>query len=139
MEGRNDPPEYRVSSIARQYIHASFLRRNPQHAGCGHGREYAGAVTISFTQSDASDVTSATASLRSVRPATVVFHFSALAFRAAFTLLIEAFSRFSTLVFDDSKLLSSPASTSRRSSLTASLRTFRISVSTASCSNILRD
>jgi len=74
MEGRNDPPEYRVNSIARQYIHASFLRRNPQHAGCGHGREYAGAVTISFTQSDASDVTSASASLRRVRPATVVVH-----------------------------------------------------------------
>ena len=89
MEGRNDPPEYRVSSIARQYIYASFLRRNPQHAGCGHGREYAGAVTISFTQPDASDVTSATASLRRVRPATVVFHFSALAFRADFTLLAD--------------------------------------------------
>jgi hypothetical protein len=67
MEGRNDPPEYRVSGIARQYIHASFLRRNPQHAECGHGRRYAGAVTISFTQSDASDVTSASASLRRVR------------------------------------------------------------------------
>jgi hypothetical protein len=88
MEGRNDPPEYRVSSIARQYIHASFLRRNPQHAGCGHGREYAGAVTISFTQSDASDVTSATASLRRVRIRSF-FHFSALAFRADFTLLAD--------------------------------------------------
>jgi hypothetical protein len=58
-----------VIYIDHKYIHASFLRRNPQHAECGHGRQYAGAA-ISFTQSDASDVTSATASLRSVRPAT---------------------------------------------------------------------
>jgi hypothetical protein len=64
MEVRNDPPEYRVTSIARRYIHAFFLRRNPQHAGCGDGRQYAGAVAISFTQSDAPDVTSASASLK---------------------------------------------------------------------------
>jgi len=70
MEVRNDSlqsrivlAEYRFSGIARQYIHASFLWCNPQHAGCRHGRQYAGAVAISFTQSDAPDVTSASASL----------------------------------------------------------------------------
>ena len=70
MEVRNDSlqsrivlAEYRVSPIDRQYIHASFLWCNPQHAGCRDGRQYAGAVAISFTQSDASDVTSASASL----------------------------------------------------------------------------
>ena len=67
MEGRNDPPEYRVSSIARQYIHASFLRRVPQHVGCGDGWRYAGAGTISVTQSDAPDVTYAPAFLTRVR------------------------------------------------------------------------
>jgi len=74
MEVRNDPPEYRVSSVARRYIRASFLRRNPQHAGRRDGRQYAGAVTISITQSDASDVTSASASLIKVgRPASFFF------------------------------------------------------------------
>jgi hypothetical protein len=67
MEGRNDPPEYRVTSVARQYIHASFLRRNPQYVRCRDGRQYAGKVAISFTQSDAPNVTSASASLKRVR------------------------------------------------------------------------
>jgi hypothetical protein len=69
MEGRNDPSEYGVSSIARRYIHASFLRCNPQHAGWWDWRQYAGAVAISFTQSHATDVTitPASAFLRRVR------------------------------------------------------------------------
>jgi hypothetical protein len=64
MEVRNDPPEHRVSSLARRYIHASFLRRYPQHAGRRNGRQYAGPVTISVTQSDAPNVTSAPTPVR---------------------------------------------------------------------------
>jgi hypothetical protein len=88
MEVRNDPPEYRVTSITCRYVYAFFLRCNPQHAWCGDGRQYAGPVTVSFTQPDAPDVTSArSSSLRSVRRLGS-FSFGALAFRVDFTLRI---------------------------------------------------